>query len=211
MSPHLRNARGVTLIEIMVAIAIVGILAAGALATLQPGIERRREVSAVREMWAESMRARQEAVSRNQATRLIVEQQPVDGVLRWVMRWERPPCEDGWSATCPSAACEDQTCRSGCECDAMGTEIVLPDTVDARPLHGVCFQAGTGRPFRGAGIDCQLPAGAQPASIVEDVTIDKQRREDGTLVPFRMVFDGITGVPSLVDCAQAEPPAVCGA
>ncbi len=205
------SQRGLTLIEIMVALAVVALLIAGAMAGLQPGLQRRRETAAVREMWAASMRARQEAVSRNQTTRLIVEPQVINGVNRTVMRWERPPCGNDWTAVCPSVACQTSTCRAGCTCDEMGTEIVLPPGVDAAQLHGLCFQAGTGRPFYGdSGINCQRPANYLPTLERANITIDKQRRDDGSLLPFRMVFDGITGVPSLIDCAQVgAPPSHC--
>ena len=55
----MRHMRGMTLVELMVAVAIVGTLLGLALVNMQESIERQREREATRELGSFAMRARQ--------------------------------------------------------------------------------------------------------------------------------------------------------
>ena len=196
-SAECRRARGLTLIELMATVAVIGVVSGLAGVGVQEVLQRRREAGSVRSLWAASLEARQRAVAHGQTTRLVVESITRRGRTVQVVRWERPPCSAGWGGACPAPSCETATCRTGCACNETGPEIELPAGIDATELHGLCFRGGTGIAFRASGITCAAPPSAAEEWI-SNVRVPYQPE------PFRLVFDGLTGVGELVDCASSR-------
>ncbi|MGA9525550.1 MAG: prepilin-type N-terminal cleavage/methylation domain-containing protein [Myxococcaceae bacterium] len=195
------NPRGMTLIELMTAVAVLGVLVALSVAGYQTLIAQKKSTAAIRELWSSALRARQAAISHNEAVRFVVEDVTRDGRLLKIARWERLPCEDNWGNSCPSAACQSDTCRSGCPCSETGPEIVLPDdlTIGAG-LDGLCFLPGSGRAFVGTGgLDCQPP---DPMVNVE-IALTEAASPD----PYILELNNVTGLAFLADCNAAHPRA----
>jgi prepilin-type N-terminal cleavage/methylation domain-containing protein len=187
------RARGMTLVELMTAVAVLAVLVALSVAGYQTLIDQRKSTSAVRELWASALRARQAAISHNEAVRFVVEDVNRDGRTLKIARWERLPCEDDWGSTCPSTSCQSDTCRSGCPCSETGPEIVLPeDLTVGTGLHGLCF-------LPGSGLDCQ------PPDPMPDVKI--QLTEHTAPEPWILELNSITGLAFLADCNAAHPRA----
>lgn len=194
MSPKIR---GFTLLEVMVTIAIVGILVGLSVMGFQSIINERRVTGAIREIWSLALQARQSAISHNQPVRFVVEDVERDGRTLKVVRWERLPCEDAWGSACPSSACTSATCRTGCPCDETGDEVVLPPELTASSnLHGLCFQAGTGRAYHGSGLGCEVP---DPIPVTQVTFTDSQAPK-----PYVLGFEGLTGLAVLSDCNAAN-------
>jgi prepilin-type N-terminal cleavage/methylation domain-containing protein len=142
------RARGFTLLEIMTAVSIVGILATLSVVGYHELIVKRRESNAIREIYAAALEARQRARVSQQPVRVVARQVTVDGRQVTRARWERPRCEGaGFEPTCPMAACQGNVCGvGGCQCDAVGLDIQVPPTLDVSNLTGLCFLGGSAAP-----------------------------------------------------------------
>ncbi len=194
-------SRGMTLLELMTAVAVLGVLIGLSVTGYQSLIQRRKGTSAIREIWSSALRARQASISHNEAVRFVVEDVVRDGKTLKIARWERLPCEDNWGNSCPSAACQSDTCRNGCPCGEIGPEIVIPDDVTIGPeLNGLCFLPGSGRAFVGTGgLDCQPP---DPMTNVQIALT-----EAASSAPYILELNNVTGLAFLADCNAAHPRA----
>ena len=146
----MRQARGMTLLELMVAVAILGVVTALSVVGYQAMIEQRRGRDTANAVYGATMKARQLARTTGQATRVVVARDAQN--LRFV-RWERPACEAvGFEPTCPVEACADAVCGQGActleRCDALGEAIPVPEGFDLGALEagGLCFLGGSGQP-----------------------------------------------------------------
>ncbi|HZI16822.1 MAG TPA: type II secretion system protein [Myxococcus sp.] len=148
------RARGFTLLEIMVALSILGILATLSVVGYQELIVKRRESNAIREIYAVALEARQRARVSQQPVRVVARQVTEDGRPRTRVRWERPQCSGtGFEPTCPMSACQTNVCgQGGCVCDAVGLDVQVPPTLDVSNLAGLCFLGGSAKP---RGLACQ--------------------------------------------------------
>ncbi len=195
-----KPGRGMTLVELMTAVAVFAVLVGLSVAGYQTLVDQRKSTAAVREIWSSALRARQAAISHNEAVRFVVEDVTRDGKTSKIARWERLPCEDAWGSTCPSAACQSDSCRNGCPCSETGPEIVIPaDLTIGAELNGLCFLPGSGRAFRGTGLDCQ-PPGPMTHVLV-------QFTEAAAPKPYVLELNNVTGLAFLADCNAAHPRA----
>ncbi|MFP2928949.1 Tfp pilus assembly protein FimT/FimU [Pyxidicoccus sp. 3LG] len=211
-----RRMRGVTLLEVMVTVAIAGFLVSMALVGMQEPINRQRETAATRELWASALRARQRAVASNQPVRFVVEDvvQP-DGETRAVARWERLTCDNPWSNdSCPSAGCSDTTCRDtpAC-CDELGPELILPTTMNALSMHGLCYLPGTGRAVQPGNLTCMQGQLGNPDAIAAAAPGNLRFTFTSAKARTLLMVDGATGLSRLLDCdsqlAEDRPVAEC--
>ncbi|NOJ80558.1 pilus assembly FimT family protein [Myxococcus xanthus] len=213
----MKRTRGITLLEMMVTVAIASILLSAALVGIQTPVDRQRENEATRELWASTLRARQRAISTNQPVRIVVEENVPrgDGTSRTVARWEQLRCDNEWdNATCPANGCENATCRANPDCcSEVGPDIVIPVSMNAAAIHGLCYMPGTGRPVRPGDLGCMrdslddLPAldAAAPGNLRFDFTSGRARS--------LIMVEPRTGLASVLDCnSQAaidRPVAEC--
>jgi prepilin-type N-terminal cleavage/methylation domain-containing protein len=158
------RARGFTILEIMVALSILGILSTLSVVGYQELIVKRRESNAIREIYATALEARQRARVSQQPVRVVARQVTVDGRLETRVRWERPQCSGtGFEPTCPMPACLTNVCgQGGCACDAAGLDVQVPATLDVSNLTGLCFLGGSAKP---RGLACQ-PADAAVSQVL---------------------------------------------
>ncbi|QQR44903.1 prepilin-type N-terminal cleavage/methylation domain-containing protein [Myxococcus xanthus] len=200
----MRHTRGITLLEMMVTVAIASILLAAALMGIQTPVNRQRENEATRELWASTLRARQRAISTNQPVRIVVEENVPrgDGTSRTVARWEQLRCDNEWdNAGCPANGCENTTCRANPACcSEVGQDIVIPVSMNAFAIHGLCYMPGSGRPVRPGDLTCMrdflddLPAldAAAPGNLRFDFTSGRPR----SLIQ----VEPRTGLANVMDC-----------
>ncbi|MFP2931218.1 Tfp pilus assembly protein FimT/FimU [Pyxidicoccus sp. 3LG] len=211
-----RHARGITLLEVMVTVAIAGFLVSMGLMTFQEAIDRQRESEATRELWSFALRARQQALATNQPVRLVVEDalRP-DGTLRMVARWERLRCDDSWdNDNCPALGCDTDSCRENPACcDEVGPELVLPRSMDAMAVHGLCYLPGTGRAVQPGDLSCLKgqagSAAALAAAAPGNLRVDFTSQRASSL----LMVEPLTGLVNVLDCdsreAEAHPVAEC--
>ncbi|WP_141591715.1 Tfp pilus assembly protein FimT/FimU [Myxococcus sp. AB056] len=200
----MRHTRGITLLEMMVTVAIACILLAAALMGIQTPVNRQRENEATRELWASTLRARQRALTTNQPVRIVVEENVPrgDGTRRTVARWEQLRCDNDWdNASCPANGCENTTCRANPDCcSELGPDIVIPVSMNASAIHGLCYMPGTGRPVSPGDLTCMrdflddLPAldAAAPGNLRFDFTSGRPR----SLIQ----VEPRTGLANVMDC-----------
>ncbi|TSC33481.1 Tfp pilus assembly protein FimT/FimU [Corallococcus sp. Z5C101001] len=208
----MKRTRGMTLLEMMTAVAVVGIMVSLAVVGMQGRIGGQRETSATRELWSSSMRARQLAISTNQPVRFVVENnilQP-DGARHTVARWERLRCGDDLSAPdndwgvdrCPSAACVNKTCRTtpAC-CSETGPDIIIPPTMSATDMNGLCFLPGSGRPAFNK-MDCLRGSLGQPAVVAAAAPADNSIlfRFTSNRAKSVLMVEPLTGLSNVLDC-----------
>lgn len=206
----MKHARGMTLLEIMVAVAIVGIFASLAVVNYSSRIAGQRENAATRELWSSALRARQRAISTNQPVRFVVETnvpQP-NGRAATVARWERLACDDdatgGWSNdACPRSDCTGPavTCRTNTACcSETGPDIVIPPTMDATAINGLCFLPGSARPVKDKSCmrdkldDLAAQALATPTDKSIRFTFTSSRAASMLMV------EPLTGLSTVLDC-----------
>ncbi|AKF79243.1 type 4 pilus biogenesis operon protein [Myxococcus fulvus 124B02] len=213
------RTRGMTLLELMIAIAIVGMMVSLAVVGISKPLDGQREATATRELWSSALRARQRAIATNQPVRIVVESNVLmpDGTRKRVARWERLTCDNDFdNNTCPRDACTDTTCRASPECcSETGPDIVIPDSMTATPVHGLCFLPGSARAVKS--LDCmrgQLDnvaalTAAAPGNIQLNFTAKSGRPRSLLMV------EPLTGLASLLDCdsvrATQAPVAECTA
>ncbi|NTX10113.1 prepilin-type N-terminal cleavage/methylation domain-containing protein [Myxococcus sp. CA056] len=206
------RARGMTLLELMIALAVVGLMLSMALMGIQRPIDGQRESAATRELWSSALRARQRAIATNQPVRIVVEPNITmpDGMVRTVARWERLTCGNNWdNNTCPQIACVNATCRTNAACcSEVGPDVIIPDTMNAASVHGLCYLPGMGRAVRPGNLGCmqgQLDntaalAAAAPGNLQLNFNAESGRPRSLLMV------EPLTGLASLLDCdsKQAE-------
>ncbi len=192
-----RRALGMTLIEIMVVVAIMGILASLSTYSFQGAIANRKVIEAEQSIADASLRARQLSRATNQPVRLVVGTDTVAGVSVVRARWEQLPCQNIWATTCPSDACKTSLCGAGgCACDRVGDPVVLPSGFDASALNGVCWLAGSGQPvFSANKIDCDPSYGAPAANALKLLS-------NGKLLA-AVAVEPLTGISRLEDCQSS--------
>ncbi len=136
---------GMTLLEVMVVVALVGLFATLSVAGFQGMTERQRLGGAQRELVLMMQEARQKARATHQPVRLNVRVADENGRRVTRMRWEALACSDAWGTVCPSAACLDNACDvSGCVCPEVGPELVIPPKLDVSLLVGLCWMEPAG-------------------------------------------------------------------
>ncbi|MBJ6761379.1 type II secretion system protein [Myxococcaceae bacterium JPH2] len=205
----MKSVRGMTLLEIMVALAILGILTSVAVVNFQSQLTTQRENEATRALWSSALSARQRAVATNQPVRVVVEDNvtQADGSLRTVARWERLACGNTWdNGTCPMAACLSATCRTNAACcNEVGPDIVLPRTMTATEINGLCFLPGTGR----AVTNMACPQNAAINPITARFMFSSSRARSVLSV------EPLTGLSNVLDCDSqyvvTHPEAACTA
>ncbi|MCP3099038.1 prepilin-type N-terminal cleavage/methylation domain-containing protein [Myxococcus sp. K15C18031901] len=204
------RTRGMTLLELMVALAVLSLMVSLALVGIQKPIDRQKEAAATREIWSTALRARQLALSTNQPVRFVRETNVVmpDGSRRTVVRWERLRCANDWdNSTCPTPACVNTTCRanSAC-CDEVGPDIVIPASMNATAIHGMCYLPGMGRAVQPGNLSC-LQGSPAAGNLRFDFTSGRKRS--------LLMVEPLTGIPNLLDCdsklADQRPVAECTA
>lgn len=198
----MRRARGFTLLELMVAVGIFGVLAALAADSFGKLAARNKQVGAVRDIYVYLLEARGQARVGNQPVRLDVQSAVRNGIIATTVRWGRLPCDDTWGRNCPSPSCGlGSRCGPGCECSRQGEELVVPNQLSFENLDGLCFLGATGQ-TRNSGCD----AGDTDVRFVK-LTLTNQPR------PYVIVFDPLTGLGRLVDCTKPKterPESVVG-
>ncbi|MCP3102471.1 prepilin-type N-terminal cleavage/methylation domain-containing protein [Myxococcus sp. K15C18031901] len=158
MKTTTRRPRGFTLLEVLAALAILGIMTSLSVVSYRELIVKRRESNAIREIYAAALEARQRARVSQQPVRVVSHAVLVDGRPARAVRWERPACAPGFEPTCPMDACRANVCgENGCACDERGLDIAVPPTLDVEALSGLCFLGGSARP-RGLSCDAATPA-----------------------------------------------------
>ncbi|AEI62644.1 Tfp pilus assembly protein FimT/FimU [Corallococcus macrosporus] len=139
-----RRSKGLTLLEVMVVVALVGLFATVSVASFQGMTERQRVSGAQRELVMMLQEARQKARATHQPVRLGLRVAEEHGVQVTRLRWEALACEDTWGTVCPTAACQDNACGvSGCVCPEVGPELVIPPRLDVSLLVGLCWMEAT--------------------------------------------------------------------
>ncbi len=215
------RSRGMSLLEIMVALAVLSLMLSLAVMGIRAPGDQQREREAARELWSAALRARQRALGTNQPVRLVVDSNVnVPGMgSRTVARWERLKCDDNWNNNaCPQTACINTTCRANASCcDEVGPDIVLPRTMDASRVHGLCFLPGSGRAvkpttnplgcMRGLLNDTAAITAAAPGSVRLTYTSGRARS--------LLLVEPVTGLVEVLDCdsrsAELNPVAACTA
>jgi type II secretory pathway pseudopilin PulG len=210
-----------SLLEITVALAVLGLMVSLAVMGIREPIAQQREREAVRELWSTALRARQRSMATNQPVRIVVDNNvPVPGSgNRTVARWERLQCDNVWdNGSCPRTACINTTCRAtpSC-CDETGPDIVIPTTMDASRMHGLCFLPGSGRAvkptseplgcMRNPPNDTAAITAASPGSVRLTFTSGRARS--------LLMVEPVTGLVEVLDCdsrsAELNPEAACTA
>jgi prepilin-type N-terminal cleavage/methylation domain-containing protein len=206
-----RRQAGLTLLEVMVVVAIVGIFAALSVVGFQGMVERQRVSGAQRELLMVAQDARQKARSTRQPVRLNVwTVVDANGVELTRLRWEALPCTDAWGSTCPIPACETNACGSGgCNCTDVGEPVIVPRGLNIDSVDGLCW-LGT-QEFdvnsravvaRSGGRECNA---ANPIPAAGNLVM---RRNQGTAqnpqwrTDLVMEVDGLTGSVRSVDCEK---------
>ncbi|NOK07605.1 pilus assembly FimT family protein [Corallococcus exercitus] len=206
----MKHTRGMTLLEMMTALAVVAVCITLAVAGMQGRIGGQKESTATRELWSSALRARQLAISTNQPVRVVVENNITlpDGLQHTVARWERLRCGDAatpddWSTDkCPSTACVNKTCRTtpSC-CSETGPDVVIPPTMNASNINNLCFLPGSGRPALNR-MDCLQGQLGQPAIVAAAAPTDGaiQFRFTSGRAKSVLMVEPLTGLSSVMDC-----------
>ncbi|AKQ69039.1 Type IV fimbrial biogenesis protein FimT [Myxococcus hansupus] len=203
---HPRN-QGVTLLEVMVVVAIIGVFATLSVTSFQGMLERQRVSGAQRELVLMMQEARQKARATRQPVRLNLRVADENDRQVTRMRWESLACSDTWGTVCPIEACLDNRCgEGGCECPETGPELIIPPQLDVTQLVGLCWVDATGTQ---SPIVAPRSADGRPCEPSEDAPDPERlvlRRNHGTpeLPNWRpeLVFqaDKLTASIRSVDC-----------
>ncbi|RKH59460.1 pilus assembly FimT family protein [Corallococcus aberystwythensis] len=204
----MKSSRGMTLLELMLVVAIFGLMASLAVVNIQGSVGGQRESAATRELWSAALRARQLSIATNQPVRIVVDKDVVhpNGQVFSVARWERLKCEEpgqtSWTNdTCPQVACINTTCRTSPDCcSETGQDIPIPASMVADPIDGLCFLPGSGAPalrkdcLQGSLGDATARALAMPND--KSIRFNFTSGRASTL----LMVEPMTGLSSLVDC-----------
>lgn len=199
-----------TLVEVLVAVAVLGILASMTLVGMRGVLDNQRTTGAGRALWGELQQARQRAISRNEPVRLVVQRETQGGQQRMRVQWQQLPCENGWdNTTCPTAACASElTCGGSCRCSAQGQPLELPPGMDASAVQGVCFLAGSGRAVHAA--DCLRGRVGDQTQVRDAQPQALPLRKEGLDRPMALLrIEPLTGLVQLLDCGAPDAPAEC--
>ncbi|RKH50785.1 type II secretion system protein [Corallococcus sp. AB050B] len=207
----MKHTRGMTLLEMMTALAVVSVLIGLSVVAMQGRIGGQKENTATRELWSSALRARQLAISTTQPVRFVVENNVtlLDGKPHTVARWERLKCgndlntPDDWGmAQCPSPTCLNRTCRTtpAC-CSETGPDIVIPPTMNATNINNLCFLPGSGRPVFNR-MDCMQGQLGNPATLAAAAPTDSsiQFRFTSNRAKSVLMVEPLTGLSSVMDC-----------
>jgi len=198
----MRRLRGFTLIELMVAVAVFGVMATMAVTAFSRLSAQAKQTGAVRDIFVYLLEARGQARVGNQPVRIDVTSTTRNGQAVTLVQWGRLPCSDTWGRNCPASSCgSGSTCSSGCACQKQGDQVVVPTTMTFTNLSGLCFIGATGQ-TRGS-------ACTSAAAAVTYVRIDLK----DVPRPYLIVFDPLTGLGRLVDCTKPvseRPESVIG-
>lgn len=198
-------ARGMTLLEMMVAITIVAVVAGLGVTSFQTMADRGKAIKAMREIYTMALRARQTARSRNEPVRLNVAKVKQNGLEYTRVRWELLPCANRWgTGACPDSSCEASSCDSGCPCLLTGEPVLISPRakLDVDTLDHLCFLGGSGIPVvSDSGKDCQSGAPNPTASALQMKVRDR--------VSSILVAEPATGVVRLVNCEAVPKDPVC--
>jgi len=189
------QTRGITMIEMLTAIAVLSVMTAMSMVSFGNAISRSREQAAINAMSNAASEARQLARKYRQPVRLMI---TTVGSKR-TMQWERLDCSDSWGTVCPTVACSTNACgMGGCVCPQKGEVIEIPAALTlATSLQGLCFGAGSGAPHVvAAGKYCDETAAAPPAPSLTFKAANGAVSQVLELEP-------LTGNPRLVDCKSA--------
>ncbi|WP_223642283.1 Tfp pilus assembly protein FimT/FimU [Corallococcus sp. EGB] len=207
----MKHTRGMTLLEMMAALAVVAVCITLAVAGMQGSIGGQKENTATRELWSSALRARQLAISTNQPVRIVVENnvlQP-DGQQHTVARWERLKCgpnvntPDDWgTGQCPIDTCMGRTCRTmpAC-CTETGPDIIIPATMNASNINNLCFLPGSGRPAFNR-MDCMRGVLNDPVAVTAAAPADSsiQFRFTSNRAKSVLMVEPLTGLSNVMDC-----------
>lgn len=201
--------RGLTILELMTAIAVLGILTTLAVAGLQGTLRNQRISGAQRSIYLEAQEARQQARRSGQPVRLAITTTIADGRTVPALRWEQLDCAStsSWGSDCPMAACLTSACGSGgCTCTRTGLPVPLPPELDATSLEGVCWLTDRDSfrvVARSGGTTCD-PANAAP--VAGALRLRKGDGNGNYRVERVLSVNALTGALRMVDC-DAEPTA----
>lgn len=205
--------RGMTLVELMVTVAILGLLMALGVTGFQATIRNQRASAAERSILLAAQEARQQARLTRQPVRLGQVTTNVGGVEGSVLRWEKLDCAntatDQWGSQCPNPACRTAACgTNGCTCTLVGEAVPLTPEMDVTSLVGTCWLGETGRPVAAvSGTSCD-PAGTAPAG--GSLKIRRMRKGEAAYKPIRVLnVDPLTGSVSMVDCEKSPAATGC--
>lgn len=218
------HPRGLSLLELAVVLAVVGIVAAISVNSFLGVTQRERSLTALKEVHAQVAKARQLASTRNQPVRITVSGPVlVNGRAHAAVRWEALPCSDVYGTNCPVPACLTNPCGSGgCNCVALdgglaGTSgevgppgqpvpglLVAADVLTLPPaLDGLCFQGGAAAPLlRNGGTDCQAGGPAIALNTFPFVLPGQSRLAYLQVEP-------TTGITKLLDCNASPDAGIC--
>lgn len=201
--------RGLTILELMTALAVLGILTTLAVGGLQGTLRTQRISSAQRAIYLEAQEARQQARRSGQPVRLAIVDTIADGQTVSGLRWEQLDCvsTSTWGEGCPIPACHTSACGSGgCTCAKTGVPVPVPPELDVSSLAGVCWLSGeVSRVVARAGTTTCDPANPAPAAGTL-----RLRKGDGNgnyRVERVLNVNSLTGTLQMVDCdlTPAEP------
>jgi len=191
------SARGMTLLELMATVAILGVLTSIAVTGYQQMLDNQKRSGAMRSIFTEAQDAQRQARSLRQPVRLAVRNEVRSGRTVTLLRWERLPCEDAWGATCPTPACVTNACGvNGCACSETGLDVELPANLNVTMIDGLCWTGTSAAPVLKDGSKTCLAAAASPTAGQLAIRYD-------TALQQVMVVEPLTGVPRMVDCTVA--------
>ncbi|MBZ4329315.1 Tfp pilus assembly protein FimT/FimU [Corallococcus sp. AS-1-12] len=211
----MKRSRGMTLLELMAALAVFAVGTALAVAGMRGDLERRRESGAARELESSAVQARQRAQATQQPIRFVVDANVrlANGTVASVARWERPVCDNTWdSDSCPATRCLATTCRQvpSC-CDEVGEDIPLPPSMDASSVSGLCFLPASGRPVRVEGdLGCLRASRGLPDALAAAAPGTLTLTYSSGRVPTLFQVEGLTGGVRVLDCDAPSASAYAG-
>jgi prepilin-type N-terminal cleavage/methylation domain-containing protein len=209
-----RTSRGMTLLEVMAACAILGVLMALSVPSLLGVIQNRRISGAQRAIQLEILEARQQARVSRQPVRLAIVNHPDEnGYIVSSLRWEQLDCAnaatDPWGTQCPMTECQTRACgEGGCTCTVTGTPVPLPPGLEASSLNGLCWLGGaSSRVVAASGTTTCSTANPAPAAGA----LRLRKADPQGVYQLDQVFtvNALTGTLKMVDCTAVPRPTEC--
>lgn len=211
----MNHARGMTLLELMAALAVFALVTTLSVAGMRGNLERRKESGAARELESTALEARQRAQSTNQPIRFVVDAnvRQANGTTGSVARWERPVCDNTWdSDSCPATRCLAKTCRQDPSCcEEVGEDIPLPPSMNASRVSGLCFLPASGRAVRVEGdLSCLRASRGLPDTLAAATPGTLTLTFSSGRVPTLFRVEALTGMVSVLDCDAPSASAFAG-